>query len=63
MRSRIEEKIRPIEETIPSKTKKEKGWRRKKTPIEEEIVAVKDNNDTFHELSGIKIQVFEYTWQ
>ena len=59
MRSRIEEEIRPVEETIPPKTGKEKGRRRKKTSVEQEIVAEKENNFNFDELSGIKIQVFE----
>ena len=59
MRSRIEEEIRPVDETSPPKPEKEKGRRRKKTSVEEEIVAEKENNYNFVELSGIRIQVFE----
>ena len=51
--------MRPVEEATPPKMEKEKGRRRKKTPVEEEIVAEKENNFNFDELSGIKIQVFE----
>ena len=40
MKSRIEEEIRPVEETSPPKIKKPKGRRKKKTPVGEEIAPV-----------------------
>ena len=40
MKSRIEEEIRPVEETPPPKIKKPKGRRKKKTPVGEEIAPI-----------------------
>ena len=40
MKSKIEEEIRPVEETPPPKIKKPKGRRKKKTPVSEEIAPV-----------------------
>ena len=40
MKSRIEEEIRPVEETLPPKIKKPKGRRKKKTPVDEEIAPI-----------------------
>ena len=58
MKSRIEEKIRPVEETPPPKIKKPKGRRKKKTPVDEEILPVETDapqNEAMVNLSLIHI--------
>lgn len=64
MRARIEKEIQPVEEMGPPKILKVKRRRRKKTQVDEEMIALEnlafDNemDDYFKQYSKMKIKVF-----
>ena len=65
MKSRIKEEIQPVEEAKPTKIKKAKTRRKKKTQVDEEMIRLEnlafdklEMNDNFKKISELKIQVF-----